>query len=360
MEMDVYPQHLPAGAGFEKGEEGAAGQEDMATAYPTEMPAGGGFKAGEEGKAGEENRRPEGELPPEHLWGTEGESTAPGGTVQNARGVCWLEAPDKAAATYKLKGSIQMDSAGAKTMALIAVDRPLSKWKDGSQVQIFDVATTTSASFDVELKADTKGSHVCAIGPADHNQVQHIQVGGCFKKSLKGKSGAVTTRSDVNIPISPLPQGLLLIGKTANTAPAAQGAQTPRIVQGKVQSPGVENGGFFVMAAPEPILDQEESQGNPSAYSFVDDDGSFQFAYLANPTDPLFLCALGLPMNSEDGIAAIEGQGCTRVQVPSAPGPSGAYEVVGASVTVNPEKMPLAPHEQKYLQLLRRCSPAGS
>jgi len=357
----AYPQRLPAGDGFEAGEEGQAGQEKSLAAYPRHLPAGGGFKEGEEGKAGEENLLPNGQTSPELLWGKEGETTAPGGTAQKARGVCWLEATAEKTTSYALGGTIKASGPKApKAMVLVAADRPVSKWKDGSSVQIFDISSTKTADFSMEFKAESRGVHLCAIGPAEHNQVEHIQFGGCLPKALKGKRGGAVRTSDLEIPVSALQQSLLLVGSTATVPPAARGSQSPRVVQGKVQSPGVQNGGFFVMAASEPILDQEQSLANPSAYSFVGQDGSFQLTYLAGATEPLFLCAMGLPMGSEERIAAMQGQGCTRIQVPPAPGPTGAYEVVGASVTVNPEQMPLAPHEQKHLGLLRRCATAGS
>jgi hypothetical protein len=129
-----------------------------------------------------------------------------------------------------------------------------------------------------------------------------------------------------------------------------------RRVSGGVEAQGVNAGAFMIAAAATPILDEQESQANPRAVRMTDGTGSFSLSYLAPSKEPLFVCAMALPKGTKmDKIQGIEGQGCTRVQVPAA-GPGGVVDLKGVRIRVNAEKMPLAPHEQDHLSLVGRCS----
>ena len=103
------------------------------------------------------------------------------------------------------------------------------------------------------------------------------------------------------------------------------------------------------------ILDEEQSQDNPRVVNLTNSSGRFDLSYVAPKDEPLFLCAMAFPKGQKPNkVKGVVGQGCTQLEIPLS-APDGVMKLIEASVKVNPEEMPLAPHELDHLSLVSRC-----
>jgi len=366
--------NLPAGGGWKAGQEGPEGGEGASPGKGgTALPGGGGWVAGEVGPEGGEGMAPKGGGPPtpagggwaegeEGPEGTEGKMPDGEPTSGMAVGLCWKKAKAGKKFSYLFSGTVATDGfpsekgVGLRDYAVVASERPLSDWTAGSIVEVHGLVTGVDPEFSLSVTSDIPKLHLCAVWPATLDEFQGFRVAACLPKALKGGADSIAEHGDLKIKPGAMRQQLLVLGGQRFQTGTPREGLVKRQVMGSVEAAEVEAGAFMVSAGATPVLNEEESQENPRAVQMTDAKGNFSLSYLATPTEPLHLCAMALPRGTKmNKIKSIEGQGCTQVQVPAA-GPGGVVTIKGATVKVNAEKMPLAPHEQDHLSLVGRCA----
>ena len=363
--------NLPSGGGWAEGEEGPDGDESARPGSTMNTtPSGGGWTEGEEGEEGKEGSAPGGSGTPagagweEGQQGPEGtEGIMPDGEPANgaAIGLCWKKPKASKKYGYQFSGSVATegfpgDKGPLKEWAVVAVDKPVSDWDAGSIVEVHGLTTGLDAEFSLEITSSEKKLHLCAVWPASLGQFQGIRLAACLPKALLGDDDAPAKHGDLSITPKALNTQLLVIsGSEFGDGIPRQGG-VKREISGSVEALGVQAGSFMVTAAASAILDEQESQDSPRAMQMTNESGRFTLSYITAKDEPLYLCAMAFAKGKKlSKVKGIEGQGCTEVAVPAA-GPGGLVKIVGAQVTVNAEKMPLAPHELDHLSLVGRCS----
>jgi hypothetical protein len=338
---------LPAGGGWAEGEEGPEGAENAGpSGLGGNMPEGAGWAQGEIGPEGGEGRMPDGE--------------EPAGT---SVGLCWKKPKAGTTYSYDFSGTVTTTGFPAEKgkepqdYAVIATDRPISEWKSGTVVEVYGVTTGRDPEFSLSVKSDQSKLYLCAVWPASLDEFQSLRIASCTSKALGGGKGNTEKHGDLVLEPRPLPEVLLVIGGDRFRSGPPRAGLVRVDVSGKVEAAGVPAGSFLVAAASSPILDDQESEDDPRTVRITEADGEFSLSYLAPPGEKLYLCAMALPRGEKlDRITSIEGQGCTHAIEPPAADKEGVITIIGASIRVNAEKMPLAPHEQDHLSLVGRCS----
>ncbi len=362
--------NLPAGGGWKEGEEGPEGAEGVAPQGDGSMPSGAGWNKGEEGPEGSEGVEPDSAIatPAGGGWkegeeGPEGsEGVLPDGEPANgtAAGLCWKKAKASKKFSYQFSGSVATegfpaDKGPPKEWAVVAVEQPVSKWGGGAFVKVHGMTTGIDSEFSLDLTSSEKALHLCAVWPRSFGDFQGIRLASCLPKALAGGKDAPERHGDLSLKPQPLKTQLLIISADDFGDRVVKEGLVRREISGAVEADDVKAGSFMVAAAASAILDAEESQDNPRVVSLADSSGRFELSYVAPIDEPLFLCAMAFPKGQKPHkVKGLVGQGCTQLEIPpSAPG--GVMKLIEASVKVNPEEMPLAPHELDHLSLVSRC-----
>ncbi len=343
---NVNPQGdgtMPSGAGWNEGEEGPEGAEGVAPDDAISTPAGGGWKEGEEGPEGSEGVLPDGE--------------PASGT---AAGLCWKKAKASKKFSYRFSGSVATegfpaDKGPPKEWAVVAVEQPVSKWGGGAFVKVHGMTTGIDPEFSLDLTSSEKKLHVCAVWPRTYGDFQGIRMASCLPKALAGGKDATERHGDLSLKPEPLKTQLLIISADDFGDRLVKEGMVRREISGTVEAVDVKAGSFMVAAAAGAILDEEQSQDNPRVVNLTNSSGRFDLSYVAPKDEPLFLCAMAFPKGQKPNkVKGVVGQGCTQLEIPLS-APDGVMKLIEASVKVNPEEMPLAPHELDHLSLVSRC-----
>ena len=360
---------LPAGGGFAEGEEGPEGGENVAPRGDGTAPGGAGWTEGQEGPEGSEGAIPgnietpagggwkEGEEGPEGSEGIMPEGEPASGS---ALGLCWKKPRASKKYSYRLSGSVATEAfpgepGPLKEWAVVAVNQPISKWTAGSIVEVHGLTAGIDPEFSLEFTSAEKALHLCAVWPRSFGEFQGIRLAACLPNTIDGGQDTAALHGDLKLKPSALSTKLLIISGSDFGDSAPREGMVRREISGTVEATGITPGSFMVAAAASPVLDEEESQDNPRAVRMADASGRFSMSYTAPQNEPLYLCAMAFAKGQKvDAIKEIEGQGCTQLELPTS-APKGVVKLVDAQVSVNAQKMPLAPHERDHLALVERC-----
>lgn len=329
------------------------------TEQPGDRDSSGGMGGGDDGRGPGDNQRgpqegedygaEEGPGDPEGRPGTMGPRSEP---------VCVLHEPSRGSLRFELSGQVGVDGAvrtgqdGITT--IVATDTPIEEWAESGNVRVYGVAFTASESFELAFDHTERTVEICAFRTSDYQEFSYAHVGGCLPGGLEvpGEEQKVT-RADLSLSMLQLQGAQELIGFNRLVTPELWPGTVERRIRGTVRSSGRVSARYLVSVADFPILENPESERNPSALAVTDGRGGFDLSMLAPEASSLFVCALGLPAPDVNisSLSHLYGMGCTEV--------SGDGSQPIELVVKGDESVELTTHEKEHFSFLAECLEGG-
>jgi len=239
---------------------------------------------------------------------------------------------------------------GRAVTVLALVNKPVAQWTAGPTVSVYDSAFTDRPEFNIKMSnAPANGAQLCAFQTIDYQEFTYVHAAGCSPSSIKPGE----TYNNVRIKMNQLESSLELIGFSGFVPVSSWPGSQKRTVSGTVKSP---TGLALVAVANTPIVDQPDVEANPGALALTDAKGAFRVQFLAKPSDPLYVCALGLPLDTAtiSKLPSLKGAKCQKVPVTLFG--QNAADASNVSVSLTEERIyKMTDHEREHYSFLAEC-----
>ena len=238
---------------------------------------------------------------------------------------------------------------------VLAVDQRVDTLEPNRVLKVYGVVAVEEASFELQIAAPEGSFWLCAVGPAHLGGVEYFSHMGCTAHPLRASDLASGSAPTQQIELRRGLEHLGLIGLSHFDTRLRDGERVRRTISGQIEAAADAAAGYFIAAAAVDVLGGADVAEDPRVVGAVAAGQEFQLSYLAEPGEPLWICAIALPPPGKTAyeVDILAGAGCERVQFPSGSEPTSLTGVRHRLDTGKP--VPLTPHEREHYTMLQRC-----